>query len=81
MSAARRILALAPLAAVTMLATGCSSPEASRTRGGGPGADIGNRRETVIFHDGAQRYHRTPCVTKVECKGPPAVFGKTWKPG
>ncbi len=70
--------ALASLAAFTV---GCASPEAARTRGGGAGADVGNRHETVIFHDGAQVYYRTPCVTKVECKGPPAVFGKTWKPG
>jgi hypothetical protein len=51
-----------------------------RTRGGGPGADIGNRRATVVFHQGAVMYYHTPCATKVECKGPPAVFGKTWKP-
>ena len=29
---------------------GCSSPEAGRVRGGGPGADIGNRGATVQLH-------------------------------
>lgn len=39
---------------------GCASPEASRTRGGGPGADGGNRGEVVEMHAGAEPYHRTP---------------------
>jgi hypothetical protein len=54
----------------------CASPEASRTRGGGPGADPGNRRDTVQFHDGADPYYLTPCATTLEhCDGPRAVFG------
>lgn len=43
--------------------TGCS-PEAQRTRGGGPGADVGNRGATVQLHGDvppAQRmFYRTP---------------------
>jgi hypothetical protein len=31
----------------------CASPEATRTRGDGPGADVGNRRETVEMHEGS----------------------------
>jgi hypothetical protein len=55
---------------------GCASPEAGRTRGGGPGADIGNRGDTVEFHAGAQPYHNTPCATTLEtCDGPQPVFG------
>ena len=40
---------------------GCTSPEATRTRGGGPGADIGNHpRGEVQIHAGADMYYRTP---------------------
>jgi hypothetical protein len=38
----------------------CSSPETARTRGGGPGADIGNRGKTVRMHEGARPYEKTP---------------------
>lgn len=44
----------------------CSSPEAERTRGGGPGADIGNRGVVVEMHEGAHPYHKTPCVTTLD---------------
>ena len=71
---ARAALLLIPLTA----AAACASPEAARTRGGGPGADVGNRTPTVEIHAGAQPYHGTPCVTEpVECTGPPPVFGPT----
>lgn len=50
---------------------GCSSPEAARTRGGGPGADPGNHGAVVQLHAGAKIYHKTPCRTpKVKCSGP-----------
>jgi hypothetical protein len=49
------------LLAVGLLA--CDSPEARRTRGGGPGADTGNRRPIVEMHQGAQPYYKTPCIT------------------
>ena len=39
---------------------GCASPEATRMRGGGPGADPGNRRPVVMLHEGAEPYHGTP---------------------
>jgi hypothetical protein len=42
---------------------GCDSPEARRTRGAGPGADVGNRRPVVDMHQGAQPYYKTPCIT------------------
>jgi hypothetical protein len=49
----------------------CASPEAARTRGGGPGADPGNHGAVVQLHAGAKIYHRTPCRTpKVKCSGP-----------
>lgn len=39
----------------------CASPEAQRTRGGGPGADTGNRDAVVELHAGARPYYQTPC--------------------
>jgi hypothetical protein len=51
---------------LALLAAGlaaCESPEARRTRGAGPGADVGNRRPVVDMHQGAQPYYKTPCVT------------------
>jgi hypothetical protein len=75
-----------PLAAVrvtvsALLLAACSSPEASRTRGGGPGADVKNWNHPVELHAGAEPYHDTPCVTEpVECNGPPPVFGPTPPP-
>jgi hypothetical protein len=55
------VKALPPLALVMLLAA-CESPEAARTRGGGPGADVGNRDEVVLMHEGAQPYAKTPNV-------------------
>jgi hypothetical protein len=49
------ILALTALAVV-----GCTSPEATRQRGGGPGADVGNRDAVVEMHEGSRPYHETP---------------------
>jgi hypothetical protein len=61
-----------------LLLAACTSPEATRTRGGGPGADVGNRRTPFEMHAGAKPYHETPCVTElIECKGPLPVFGPT----
>ena len=63
------------LIASLLLLTACSSPEASRIRGGGPGADVKNWGQTVELHAGAQPFHETLCVTEIECSGPPPVFG------
>ena len=38
----------------------CASPEATRTRGGGPGADVGNRTQYLEMHEGARPFYRTP---------------------
>jgi hypothetical protein len=44
---------------------GCTSPEATRTRGGGPGADVGNHpRGPVELHAGARMYSGTPTAGK-----------------
>ena len=38
----------------------CASPETTRTRGGGPGADVGNKPKTVKIHEGSEPYWKTP---------------------
>lgn len=38
----------------------CSSPEINRTRGSGPGADIGTRGKVVRMHEGADPFAKTP---------------------
>lgn len=53
--------ALAALVALLALAA-CTSPEATRQRAGGAGADVGNRGETVELHAGSEPYWRTPAV-------------------
>jgi hypothetical protein len=64
-----------------LVLTACTSPEAARTRGGGPGGDVKNWGQPVELHAGAEPYHDTPCVTEpVECKGPRPVFGPTPPP-
>ncbi len=61
-------LTLAALIALTAL-TGCDSPEAQRTRGGGPGADVGNRGKVVEMHEGSQPFWKTPQI--ISAKHPP----------
>lgn len=39
---------------------GCTSPEANRQRGGGPGGDVGNRPAQVKMHEGSRQYSGTP---------------------
>lgn len=57
-------LIFASLCAALLL--GCESPEAERTRGGGPGADAGNRGAVVLMHEGAQPFHETPHLIPME---------------
>lgn len=51
---------------VALLATlgACTSPEATRQRAGGAGADVGNRRDAVELHEGADPYWRTPTALR-----------------
>jgi len=59
---------------------GCSSPEATRTRSGGPGADVGNHpRGPVQLHAGARMYTGTPTAGKGI--GTRAFIGGTEQPG
>ena len=39
--------------------TACTSPEATRMWGGGPGADVGNRSQIVLMHEGSRPYAGT----------------------
>jgi hypothetical protein len=60
--------------AVPLAVAACASPEATRVRGDGPGADVGNLGRVVVIHEGARPYYDTRCVSEVPCSGPrPAV--------
>jgi hypothetical protein len=48
---------------------GCTSPETLRTRGGGPGADTGNRPDVVRMHGGSRPYWKTP--VRIPAEHPP----------
>jgi hypothetical protein len=40
----------------------CTSPEATRMRAGGPGADVGNHGRVVELHGGSNPFWHTPRV-------------------
>ncbi|HEY3153591.1 MAG TPA: hypothetical protein VGK65_18175 [Candidatus Binatia bacterium] len=48
------------IVALVLYLTACASPEMTRTRGGGPGADPGNRGKIVRLHEGARPFEKTP---------------------
>ena len=55
---------LVAVLAFALLALGaCASPESTRMRAGGPGADVGNRGAVVFMHDGSQPYAGTPRIS------------------
>jgi hypothetical protein len=54
------------LALIAALLAACTSPESTRTRGGGPGADTGNRGAVVLMHEGAKPYQNTPRLIPVQ---------------
>jgi hypothetical protein len=65
------VRARALLVVLALAAAACRSPEASRSRGGGPGADVGNRDPMVELHGGSRMYHDTPCrMPDEKCTGP-----------
>jgi hypothetical protein len=57
---------LALLMILTAVIAGCASPEASRSRGGGPGADVGNRGSIVRMHEGSRPFEQTPIIIGAE---------------
>jgi hypothetical protein len=50
------------LLALLLALAACGSPETTRPRGGGPGADVGNRTKIVRMHEGARPFEKTPKV-------------------
>jgi hypothetical protein len=46
--------------AASLALAACASPEARRVRGGGPGADVGNRGAEVQIHGPLNPFHDTP---------------------
>jgi hypothetical protein len=62
-------LALIILVAFFFYLTACTSPETGRSRGGGPGADVGNRTKIVQMHEGSKPFERTPKI--ISAKHPP----------
>jgi hypothetical protein len=57
------------LTALLIYAAACASPETTRTRGGGPGADVGNRTKFVQMHEGSKQFEKTPKL--IPSKHPP----------
>ena len=57
------------VAALVFYLAACASPETTRTRGGGPGADVGNRAKFVQMHEGSKPFERTPKI--ISAKNPP----------
>jgi hypothetical protein len=64
---------LATLVALLAALGACTSPEATRQRAGGPGADVGNRRDVVELHEGADPYWRTPTALRTPRRTPVAA--------
>jgi hypothetical protein len=62
-----RLLPLVVIGACGLAA--CVSPEAQRTRGGGPGADPQNRPAVVKMHEGSDQYWETP--KRIDTDAPP----------
>ena len=57
------------LMALLFYLTACVSPETTRTRGGGPGSDTGNRGKNVQMHEGSRPFENTPRI--IPAKHPP----------
>ena len=55
-------LTLITLVAFSLYLIGCASPETKRMRGGGPGADLGNRAKVVQMHEGSIPFENTPKI-------------------
>lgn len=51
---------------LTLGLAACTSPEATRTLGGGPGGDTGNRPAVVRMHEGSRPFHDTPRLVPSE---------------
>jgi hypothetical protein len=63
------LLVASTLTILLLYLTGCASPETARTRGGGAGADVGNRGKIVQMHEGSKPFEKTPRI--ISTKHPP----------
>ena len=61
------------LAVVCALAA-CTSPETGRSRGGGPGADVGNKTKFMRIHEGADPFYKTPKL--IRSQSPPLASAR-----
>lgn len=62
---------LVPCLTVALALAACAPPETQRVRGGGVGADIGNRSGVVEMHAGSEIYPERRCALQGEaCTGP-----------
>jgi hypothetical protein len=57
-----RVLLFPLFLALVAAPIACTSPEATRARGGGSGGDVGNRQKEVRMHSGSQPYLDTPTL-------------------
>ncbi len=72
----RSTLALAVILGA-LLTAACASPEATRVRQGGPGGDIGNRRERVEIHGRTDPSYDVPIVGDgIRIAGPDTQAGQ-----
>jgi hypothetical protein len=55
-----------PLLIAGVMLAACASPEARRSRGHGPGGDVGNRPAIVKMHEGSEPYWDTPERIRVQ---------------
>lgn len=58
-----------------ILLVACSSPETSRSRGGGAGADVGNRGSKIVrMHEGSDPFANTPKI--IRAQNPPLAAAR-----
>jgi hypothetical protein len=55
-------LAAITVALLVFSVAACASPETTRVRGAGPGADVGNRTKTLQMHEGSRPFENTPII-------------------
>jgi hypothetical protein len=72
---------LAIVLALGLATAACTSPEATRQRAGGPGADPGNRRGVVQMHEGSDPYWKTPRRLPGRQPAPTATARQADRPG
>ena len=59
-------LSLLLFTAALFFLAGCASPETTRSRGGGRGADLGNRGKIVQMHEGSKPFEKTPKIISAQ---------------